>query len=313
MARPLLPTLFPRPGANAGSLPALPRHPCVSLAPWPPLCPPGSWPWPPQPRGSRPPYTPFLPAHRPPVLGPHSHFQDRGRADSENWGGSSSAAERDLRGSSEALGAPHPTCSLQPCLLPLAGVWGAVGAACFSFGKGTQDAHVGTPARQGGGQLCQSTSRAPALPAMPGIVGGKAAPGVQGEQGGDEGLAPSQGRNQRPAPIPGTRPRSALSGLCGPGGGDQGPRSAPSRHPSPSDVHRLVSSDGTCPVPPPAEEAWGPQPSLCPSPDGLRPSLRHQPGPTQLPVCSPTCARVRACVRVRCRVVKLCPSPRLNK
>lgn len=138
-------------------------------------------------------------------------------------------------------------------------------------------------------------------------------PGVRGEQGGDEGLAPSQGRNQRPAPIPGTRPRSALSGLRGPGGGDQGPRSAPSRHPSPSDVRRLVSSDGTCPVPPPAEEAWGPQPSLCPSPDGLRPSLRHQPAPTQLPVCSPTCARVRACVRVRCRVVKLCPSPRPNK
>ena len=160
MARPLLPTLFPRPGASAGSLPALPRHPCVSLAPWPPLCPPGSWPWPPQPRGARPPYTPFLPAHRPPVLGPHSHFQDRGRADSENWGGSSSAAERDLRGSSEALGAPHPTCSLQPCLLPLAGVWGAVGAACFSFGKGTQDAHGGTPAGRVGGS-CASLPHGP--------------------------------------------------------------------------------------------------------------------------------------------------------
>lgn len=64
----------------------------------------------------------------------------------------------------------------------------------------------------------------------------------------------------------------------------------------------LSPAMGPVPSPPPPEEAWGPRPSLCPSPAGLRPSLCHQPGPAQLPACSFPCVRVCACECV-------CPLP----
>lgn len=99
------------------------------------------------------------------------------------------------------------------------------------------------------------------------------------------------------------------------GGGEQGPHpSALSHPPSPSDVCRLVTSDGTRPVTPSPEKAWGPQASLCPSTDRLWPSLCHRPGPTQLPMCSLTCVRVCVCARLcplLCR--EAVPVPRPNK
>ncbi|KAF6109845.1 hypothetical protein HJG60_011036 [Phyllostomus discolor] len=66
-----------------------------------------------------------------------------------------------------------------------------------------------------------------------------------------------------------------------------------------SDIHCLVTSDGTCPVTPTPspEKAWGPQPSLC-----HRPVLRS----------SHVLAHVCACLCVCCRVVKLCASPSPN-
>ena len=92
------------------------------------------------------------------------------------------------------------------------------------------------------GQLCQSTSRAHTLPAMPWIMGREgsrgrnttpwfphptphqptAARGSLEKRGQGRGLGPFMGKETSTPPFSRRCPRSALSGLHGPGGGEQG-------------------------------------------------------------------------------------------
>lgn len=174
------------------------------------------------------------------------------------------------------------------------------------------------------GQLCQSTSRAHTLPAMPRIVG-------------REG---SGGRNTSPRSPPPPRPplSLALNSLRVSGEKRVGRRDWPLHREGNQHVSILQEASKKCfkwfartrlwgagglarlfhailpqvtfialsPATghvlshPPPEGAWGPQPSPCPSPDGPWPSLCHRPGPTRLPMCSLTCVRV-------CVYVRLCP------
>eukprot|EP00069_Balaena_mysticetus_P016923 bmy_09929T0 len=171
------------------------------------------------------------------------------------------------------------------------------------------------------GQLCQSTSRAHTLLAMPWIVGREGSGGrntspwsppphlslaqnslrVSGER--------RVGRRDWPLHREGNQHVSILqeaSKKCfkwfartrwwGAGG------LARLFHAILPQVTFTALSPATGPVlsHPPPEGAWGPQPSPCPSPDGPWPSLCHRPGPTRLPMCSLTCVRV-------CVYVRLCP------
>ena len=199
-------------------------------------------------RGSGyPPSIHSLPPRPRPCPGAPQPLPRLGEGGQRELGGLQLCSRAGPKGPIRGTGAPHPTCSLQPRLLPLAGCGVRRGQHASLLAKGPRTL-TGGPQQAGWGAAAPVYLTGPTLPATPGIVGGEAAPwspGGPGRAGWGRGTGPCAGKEPAPAPIPGTRPRGALSGLRGPGGGDRGPRSAPSRHPSPSDRCRLVSSDGT--------------------------------------------------------------------
>lgn len=184
--------------------------------------------------------------------------------------------------------------------------------------------HTGTRPGKGEGQLCPSTSRARTLPAVPWIMGregsgGRKAtpqspwnhPGVPAAlegAGWGGGIGPFTGRKPAPGSILQDASKKCFKWFARTRRWGAGALLGPFK-PSFPQVMGTAVSPATGPVPshthtapPPAKEAWGPQPSLCPSEDGRWPHLGRQPGPTQLPVCSLPCVRVRVCAH-------LCPLP----
>lgn len=113
--------------------------------------------------------------------------------------------------------------------------------------------------------------------------------GLWREQHGGEGwLLPGEGSS---AVFPRRRLRSAWRGSHGPGSGKQGDLAQPFHTILPQvTLTALSPATGPVPSPPPPEEAWGPQPSLC-----------RWPGPAPRPrahACVCVCACVCHCASV---------------